>query len=370
MGVVIHIDSQGGGGSGTGYIGVFLNYNALIAAFPTAPTLSLAYVQNSQGTKWLPGGLGGNFYSKGSYLFDGVNWVSSVDEISEELQNILDDMNTQDLASVLLEGFTTGARNISIDNGQVVKATNGSAFLDLRQGGVDGNVLLENSQTFLSMTSFGVTIQDEDFFQGVSVPSVTLSNGNQASLFLLKGDFTKTGGFAIRDNETLDIVSLNLPNYPATMCSQNSTLKQNVINAIALCGKEQIVKTDDYPVLNGIAYNTGLAGELIVVHTPSATDFTQTHQAKDGTIALTSDIPKAFFAVNLDSAESSISRVFAGGRTTFTVTHNLNTLDLKPEVFRLSDGRTVGWRVERTGVNTVEVSRNGNIADGLFRILI
>jgi len=79
---------------------------------------------------------------------------------------------------------------------------------------------------------------------------------------------------------------------------------------------------------------------------------------------------KQDFAVDLDSAESSVTRVFAGGRTTFTVTHNLNTLDLKPEVFRLSDGRSIGWRRERTGVNTVEVSRTGNVADGLFRILI
>lgn len=76
------------------------------------------------------------------------------------------------------------------------------------------------------------------------------------------------------------------------------------------------------------------------------------------------------FAVDLDSAESSVSRVFAGGRTTFTVTHNLGTLDIKPEVFRLSDGRSISWRRERTGVNAVEVSRTGNVADGLFRILI
>ncbi len=85
--------------------------------------------------------------------------------------------------------------------------------------------------------------------------------------------------------------------------------------------------------------------------------------ASNGTGALT-------FAVDLDSAEATVTRVFAFGRTTFTVTHSLGTLDIKPEVYRLSDGRTVGWRVERTGVNTVEVSRNGNISDGLFRIVI
>ena len=85
--------------------------------------------------------------------------------------------------------------------------------------------------------------------------------------------------------------------------------------------------------------------------------------ASDGTGALS-------FNVDLDSAEATVTRVFAGGRTTFTVTHSLGTLDVKPEVYRLSNGRTVGWRIDRTGVNTVEASRNGNIGDGLFRIVI
>jgi len=76
------------------------------------------------------------------------------------------------------------------------------------------------------------------------------------------------------------------------------------------------------------------------------------------------------FDVDLDSAESSVTRVFAGGRTTFTVTHGLNTLDIQAQVFRLSDGRTIGWRIERTGINTVGASRAGNVADNLFRILI
>jgi len=85
---------------------------------------------------------------------------------------------------------------------------------------------------------------------------------------------------------------------------------------------------------------------------------------------ITSSSLKPAFNVNLDSVESSVTRIVAGGRTTFAVTHNLNTLDLKPEVFRLSDGRTIGWRIERTGVNTIDVSRAGNIANNLFRVVI
>ena len=80
--------------------------------------------------------------------------------------------------------------------------------------------------------------------------------------------------------------------------------------------------------------------------------------------------PLLSFNVDLDSAEASVSRAVAGGRTTFTVTHSLNTLDLIVQVFRLSDGRGVNWRIERTGVNTIEASRAGTVADGLFRILI
>lgn len=98
-------------------------------------------------------------------------------------------------------------------------------------------------------------------------------------------------------------------------------------------------------------------------------DRVRTWQDKDGIVAYLADL-KPSFSVDLDSSESSVSRVVSGGRTTFTVTHNLNTLDLKPEVFRLSNGRTMGWRIERTGVNTVEASRSGNVADGLFRIVI
>lgn len=113
------------------------------------------------------------------------------------------------------------------------------------------------------------------------------------------------------------------------------------------------------------------ANEIIFTASPTSNGLTQTFQDTSGTIALLSDItPSLSFNVDLDSSESSVSRVFAGGRTTFTITHNLGTLDLKPEVFRLSDGRTIGFRVERTGINTIEVSRNGNIADGLFRLVI
>jgi hypothetical protein len=74
--------------------------------------------------------------------------------------------------------------------------------------------------------------------------------------------------------------------------------------------------------------------------------------------------------VDLDSAESTVSRAVAGGRTTFTITHNLNSKDIIDRVYRLSDDRRINWRIETPTVNTLEASRAGTVADGLFRILI
>ena len=118
-------------------------------------------------------------------------------------------------------------------------------------------------------------------------------------------------------------------------------------------------------VKNSIEIDAGdlqLVGDLL---TPGSTKYYGTD--KTGT--------KGFYSfqnfnINLDSAETSVTRVVAGGRTTWTITHNLNSLDLSVEVFRISNGRTIGLRIERTGVDTIEASRSGTIADGTYRIII
>lgn len=81
-----------GDGNGIGYIGVYKNYDALVLAHPTANVMDLAYVQESQGTKWLPGPILGTYYPKGSYIWTGTEWESSVDGIVEELEKIVLDV--------------------------------------------------------------------------------------------------------------------------------------------------------------------------------------------------------------------------------------------------------------------------------------
>ena len=131
-------------------------------------------------------------------------------------------------------------------------------------------------------------------------------------------------------------------------------------------------KKDDFTENTAFNKDFGTtAGTVLEGNTPTITTGEQT---KLGFITVTSAINLDNliepFAVDLDSAESSVTRVESGGRTNYTITHNKNTLDLNSEVFRLSDGRTIGWRVERTGVNTVVASRAGSVANGLFRIIL
>lgn len=62
MSTLIFLSSAGGGGT---EITVVDDYTALLALPPTADTFY--WCQNSQGTAWLPGSLGGMYYPKGMY---------------------------------------------------------------------------------------------------------------------------------------------------------------------------------------------------------------------------------------------------------------------------------------------------------------
>ena len=72
-------DTTGGGGtvpSNVATVTHVVNYSAL--PDPTTISLTDIYIcDNSQGTSWLPGSLGGTYYNKGVYLSNGTSWVYS-----------------------------------------------------------------------------------------------------------------------------------------------------------------------------------------------------------------------------------------------------------------------------------------------------
>ena len=76
------------------------------------------------------------------------------------------------------------------------------------------------------------------------------------------------------------------------------------------------------------------------------------------------------FAVDLDNAEGTVVRAFAGGITTFTVTHSLGTLDTVVSVKEIATGEEVVTDVDNTGTNSLDIKFAGNKADDVYRVTV
>jgi hypothetical protein len=207
---VIHLDRLGSGGSGgTAYIGVFTNYTDLITQYPTAPILSLAYVQNSQGTPWLPGSLLGTFYSKGTYLFDGVNWVDGLDEVSEELDNLVKSIFYNNDGILSSNRMVNGnSKNLTFNNLLTTQF---------------------NSETFSVLATAGATIQSS----GIANATV---------------ETTGTGDVVLSTNTgNVKIHSLNYPKFDG---ANGQVLKTNGTGTLSFGTITEGLKTKSGKVLN------------------------------------------------------------------------------------------------------------------------
>lgn len=71
-----------------------LNYNEL-SNLATLEVGDFAYVQESQGTKWLPGSLGGTYYNRGIYYYDGVSWKTTEIPYQANLQQVNDGISNE-----------------------------------------------------------------------------------------------------------------------------------------------------------------------------------------------------------------------------------------------------------------------------------
>jgi len=116
------------------------NYTALIGLAPTANLNDLAYVRNAQGTQWLPGSLGGNYYPSGIYLYNGTNWVSDRNAIVNRL-NIQITTTAPLVTDDTAAGYEIGSRWIDTATDKAYEcldATNGAAVWKETTGGGGG----------------------------------------------------------------------------------------------------------------------------------------------------------------------------------------------------------------------------------------
>ena len=261
------------GSGGANDLGVFDNYTDLITQFPTASLFDRAYVENSQGTVWLPGTFGGTFFSKGTYLWNGTIWDSAVDEIAKQLEdNIIDISSVQtaiinhlnDVANPhdtsIVNLFDTAITGLLNDHGIFFNSTSGK--WENKTGGAniqsDWNetdnldaAFIKNKPSIITGPG-GETIIEGGFILGDALTLVI--NGNTDNLtdtelgnvVVLRLDFT--GNFSLSGITPPDD-TLTWMLYVVNVGTGNCSLKNNDAGSLPsarfLIGQNRNLQTDE-----------------------------------------------------------------------------------------------------------------------------
>lgn len=217
---------------------------------------------------------------------------TSTDQLSTITKILITEqgLGGENLSQTLSNGNTTGPNDISVDNGQLIKATNGSSFINLRDGGVDGviNINTANGDTHLRIFPESIDIKVGSF---LNVHSSFLTLGQSFfSLTTFKNDFSKLGFFLIQENDTADIPGGFIPTYPVIISSQLGFARQGVINSATIGGLNVINKTNNTCYSNQFGFSTGGLFETILSHTTATQDNTISLQDGSGILAFTTDL--------------------------------------------------------------------------------
>ena len=126
----------------------------------------LAYVEASQGTSWLPYTIGGTYYPKGWYVWDGADWISSKSNVAETLQAL---ENSGGGGTGTSGGFSgdyndlTNKPTIPVDTDTQRSDSEIQAIIDLNTNGfitVDTNTQLTDQQVKDIIATEGYITED------------------------------------------------------------------------------------------------------------------------------------------------------------------------------------------------------------------
>lgn len=70
------------------------NYTELLTV-QTPELYEFAYVRESQGTQWLPAGIGGTYYGSGLYMWNGVEWQEDDTNVFNQLEQLINNLNLE-----------------------------------------------------------------------------------------------------------------------------------------------------------------------------------------------------------------------------------------------------------------------------------
>jgi hypothetical protein len=213
------------------------------------------------------------------------------------------DITTPGLPAVLAVDPTTGSNDISYNPGYIMKSGAGDSFIDLHGarplGTNEANrISISNSsatvdRALLQLTpTGGFFLQSGNFGTGTHYSQyVTNPTGFNFELYNATA-FTNWGRIGMEENNSGDVTVNNFGAgaYPAYAGTEDITIKQNIENVFIGGATGTIAKTSNAMYSNQYIFNAGLAGEMKLVHTPNAVDYTATLQAASGTVAYLADI--------------------------------------------------------------------------------
>ena len=183
----------------------------------------LAYVEASQGTSWLPYTIGGTYYPKGWYVWDGADWISSKSNVAETLQAL---ENSGGGGTGTSGGFSgdyndlTNKPTIPVDTDTQRSDSEIQAIIDLNTNGfitVDTNTQLTDQQVKDIIATEGYITEDTNtqlndsdiaamgYIKTFTDTNTQLSDSDIAALGYIK-TFTDTNT-QLTDQQVKDIIA-------------------------------------------------------------------------------------------------------------------------------------------------------------------
>ena len=182
-GFFFEVTNGGGGDTGSIPANQFVaNYSAL--PDPTTVPYQIWICENTEGTQWLPGSLGGTYYPEGGYVSDGTKWIYHKDNY-QATQN---EVNIGTVTNKWLSPFTfenaskwNTKENILV-SGTNIKTINGNSLLgsgDLIISGGGSSNLDGLTDVIITTPINGQTLS----YNGVNWVNNTLSGGGSGLSF-------------------------------------------------------------------------------------------------------------------------------------------------------------------------------------------
>lgn len=177
MGVILTDGNKLGTGGGSSQIIVVQNFSAL--PDPTTVAGKFYWASETEGTKWLPGSLGGTFYNSGLYYSNGISWEYQETPHNATLSQVNVGTNTTTFVTPFTftnaskwdtkENILTAGTNITIDRtnpaAPIISATSGANEVKYHLKTGDDFTIEECIQYFLYrnlIIDSGVTLTIDD----------------------------------------------------------------------------------------------------------------------------------------------------------------------------------------------------------------